>query len=282
MNYFYDLCAAVEELSLFYDIEQEEPTGTDPLAGLDHTLVFQQLRETARRRPASLHLEIPGGATVMASASNYGVQRLFTNVLKRHTYGDGGFVTLGGVDLMDLDVHALRKSIYVIDRSNFIGMSIREYLNLSAEGSSAQRMVQVLETVGLTEAVASLENGLDTEIASTGWPLSTIEILQLKLANALIARPKILVLSQLYDLLEEEHLARSIAELRDESDTTVIYFSNRRVDLGFDTFVYFDNSQQRFFETFEDFCLAAHGKTPRRPASPRLLSPQKMNLIGEG
>ncbi len=281
LNYFYDLCAAVEELSLFYDVEQEEPVGDDPIAGLDHTLEFNSLRGEARGRPALLHLEIPGSATVMAAADNHGVQRLFTNILKRHTLPQGGYATLGGVDLMDLDVHHLRQSVYVIDRSSFIGMTIREYLRLSCEDGASCGLVKALETVGLAPTIASLDKGLDTPIASTGWPLSTTETLQLKLASALIGRPRVVILNQLFDLLEEEHLAAAIEELRDRSDTTVIYFSNRRVDLGFDTFLYMENSQQRFFDTFEDFCIAAHGKGPRRPASPRLLTPQQINLLAE-
>ncbi len=282
LNYFYDLAAAVEELSLFYDVEQETVAGDDPIGASDHSLVFHSVLGEARGMPARLHLEIPTGSTVMASASHHGVQRLFTNLLKRHTQAEGGFATLGGIDLMDLDVHHLRETIYVIDRASFIGMTIREYLSLSTDDEGPQRMIEALETVGLSSVTASLQDGLDTPIASTGWPLSTAETLMLKLAGALIAQPRVLILNQLFDLLEEEHLAAAIAELRDKSDTTVVYFTNRRVDLGFDTFLYFENERQRFFETFEDFCLAAHGHGPRRPASPRLLTPPQINLIGEG
>ena len=281
LTYFYDLCAAVEELSLFYDVEQEEPKGDDPITEQGHALVFNKLRGEARGRPALLHLDIPSGATLMASASNHGVQRLLTNLLKRHTLPQGGFATLGGVDLMDIDVHHLRRNIYVIDRASFIPMTIREYLKLSCENSAAGKIMAALETVGLSETVASLEKGLDTPIASTGWPLSTTETLQLKLANALIARPRILVLNQLFDLLDEAHLADAIAELRDKSDTTVIYFSNRRIDLGFDAFLYMQNTEQTYFETFEDFCTAAHGSKPRKLSSPRLLTPQTFNIVGE-
>lgn len=281
LNYFYDLCAAVEELSLFYDVEQEEPVGDDILAGLDHALVFNNLRGEARGRPAHLHLEIPSSAIVMAAASNYGVQRLFTSILKRHVLADSGFVTIGGVDIMGLDTHNLRKGVYVVDRPNFVGLTIRDYLSLSAQEDGEQSIPEVLEIVGLSAAVASLDAGLDTKLARTGWPLSIIEVMQLKLANCLIARPKILILNQLYDLLEEEHLVRVMTELRNSSSTTVIYFSNRHVNLGFDTFVYFDNDEQTFYETFEDFCDAAHGGKPKRPASPRRITSEKPNLIEE-
>lgn len=279
--YFYDLCAAIDELSLFHDVEQEQPIDEEPVRVKGNALEFSGLRGEARGRPAVLHLEIPSGGSVLASASNHGVQRLFTDIIERHALPEGGFATLGGIDLMDLDVYHLRQSILVLDRSSFVSMTIREYLRMSCSDSAAERMVAALETVGLSASIASLPEGLDTKIAMTGWPLSTSETLRLKLASALIARPRILVLNQLFDLLEQEHLASAIEELRDRSDTTVIYFSNRRVDLGFDAFLYMENSRQRFFDTFEDFCLAAHGTHPQRPASPRLLGQQQINLIGE-
>lgn len=253
LNYFYDLCAAVEELHLFYEVEQEGPTGTDPIMGRGHKLIFTQKFGEVRGGTAKLDLSIDSGAVIMAAARDHGVQRLFTNLLKRHTQGGSGVITLGGIDLIDLDVHSLRRHVYVIDRSTFIGATIRDYLKLSVKTGQADQMINALNVVGLSGVIASLEKGLDTEIAATGWPLSTSEIMQLKLANAIIARPKILVLNQLFDIIEEDYLKRAIAELRDQSDTTVIYFSNRHADLGFDSFLYFDAQQQRFFDNYDDF-----------------------------
>ncbi|MEL7129923.1 MAG: ABC transporter ATP-binding protein [Pseudomonadota bacterium] len=271
LTYFYDLCAAAEELSLFYAVEQEEPSGDDPVVRHDHTLAFHQVKGEARHQPAHLHLEIPSGAAVMASSSHHGVQRLFTNLLKRHTLPKGGYVTLGGVDLLDLDVHLLRQSIYVIDRSTVIGMTIRDYLNLSTEGNAAQATMQALETVGLAHVVASLKDGLDTHLASTGWPLSNAEVLQLKLAAALVAEPRVLVLNQLFDLLPEDDLSAAIAVLRDQAETTVIYFSNRQVDLGFDTYLFLDSTEQRFYPSFEAFAEAANGHRGPAPTARPLL-----------
>ncbi len=259
LNYFYDLCAAVEELHLFYDVKQEDPAGSDPIMGRGHKLIFTEKHGQIRSGTAKLNLSIESGAVIMAAARDYGIQRLFTNLLKRHTQGGSGVITLGGIDLIDLDVHSLRRHVYVIDRSTFIGASIRDYLKLSVKTGQADQMIDALNVVGLSGVIASLEKGLDTEIATTGWPLSTSEIMQLKLANAIISRPKILVLNQLFDIIEEDYLKRAIAELRDQSDTTVIYFSNRHADLGFDNFLYFDAHQQKFFDNYDDFQTIVDG-----------------------
>lgn len=253
LTYFYDLCAAIEELTLFYDVEQEEPSGDDAITGDDHTLVLQGVRGRARHEEAVFDLEIPSGAIVMAAASHHGVQRLFTNFLKMHAVPTSGFATLGGVDFMDIEAYNLRKDVHVLERATFVGMTIREYLGLSCPNTASKRMVSALETVGLSDTIATFKEGLDTPVAATGWPLSSVELQQLKLANALLEQPRILVLSRLYDLLDEDNLARALRELREQAYSTVIYFTGRRTDLGFDQFLYLEAQRQRQFDNFAAF-----------------------------
>ncbi|MEM8725325.1 MAG: ABC transporter ATP-binding protein [Pseudomonadota bacterium] len=281
LTYFYDLCAAVEELSLFYDVEQEDVSGDDPVMGGDHTLAFAAVRGTARHEQAKFDFEIPSGSIVMAAASHHGLQRLFTNIIKMHELPKSGLATMGGIDFQDIESHNLRNNIHVLERPTFVGMTIREYLGLSCPESAPKRMVGALETVGLSDTIATFEKGLDTPVASTGYPFSSVELQQLKLANALLEQPRILVLSRLFDLLDEENLAAAIRELREQAYSTVIYFSNRRIDLGFDSFLYLEAQQQRFFDSFDDFCLAVNGTPPRKADGPRLLKPKNINLVGE-
>lgn len=260
LTYFYDLCAAIDELSLFYDVEQEEHSGDSAVGGDDHTIVFRNVRGTARNELAEFNLTIPSGAIVMAAASQPGVQRLFTNLLKKHQLPEGGFVTMGDVDLRQIEAYSLRKDVHVLNRPSFVGMTIRDYLVLSCPESAPHRIVSALETAGLTDTVAMLDDGLDTQIASTGWPLSSVELQQLKLANALLERPRVLVLSQLFDLVAEEHIAAAIKELREQAYSTVICFTNRRSDLGFDKFLYLAAGKQEYFDHVEDFHIFASGK----------------------
>ena len=256
LGYFYDLFAAVEEIAQFYDVEQEQPKGADPFDGPDHTIVMRGVGGRARHEDARFDFEIPSGSIIMAAASQHGVQRLFTNVLKLHALPQGGIATLGSIDIKAIEAHHLRKNVHVLDRPTIVEMTIREYLGLSCPETAPQRMVAALETVGLAETIATLPQGLDTPLASTGYPLSAVELQQLKLANALLERPRILVLSRLFDLLDPEPIARAVAELRAHAYTTVIYFSNRRIDLGFDRFLYLEPHRQRFFDTFEAFRAA--------------------------
>lgn len=256
LGYFYDLFAAIEEIAQFYEVEQEQPKGADPFDGPDHTIVMHGVCGQARNEEVCFDLEVPSGAIIMAAASQHGIQRLFTNILKLHDLPQGGIATLGGIEIKAIEAHHLRKNVHVLDRPSIVEMTIREYLALSCPETAPQRMIAALETVGLAETVASLPKGLDTPLASTGYPLSAVELQQLKLANALLERPRILVLSRLFDLLDPEPIERAVAELRAQAYSTVIYFSNRRIDLGFDRFLFLEAKRQRYFETFEEFSAA--------------------------
>ncbi|MEQ5788971.1 ABC transporter ATP-binding protein [Erythrobacter sp. NFXS35] len=270
LNYFYELCAAGEEVSLFFNVEQEQPGGADPLSGDDHTLVFRQVRGKARHEDAELGFTIPSGAIVMAATSQHGLQRLFTNVLKLYELPATGYVTLGGTELKEIEAHHLRMSIYVLDRPSFVPMTIRQYLGLSCAAGESWRMLDALEAVGVAEAVAGLEHGLDTKIAATGYPLSTIELLKLKLASAILARPRVLVLTRLFDLIEEEHLTHALDAIRAGAYTTVVYFSARDAALGCDTFLHMEADRQTWFDNFTDFTKARRDSRVARADVERL------------
>ena len=249
---FYDLCASIEELSLFYEITQEEPVGKRQLTREDSSLVFKNVCGDARGRPATLDFDIESGAMVLAGAADHGVQRLITNLLKRHDEVKSGYISLGGHDILDTEVHALRQEIIVLDRPTIIETTIRDYLNLNLSGESQDRVLDVLELVGLQSVMSTLNDGLDARLAATGWPLSITEIMQLKLAAAILARPRVLILNQLYDLMPERCLSRALAHLRQDTAITVIYFSNREVDLGCTQFLYLDTTGQRYLPSITD------------------------------
>lgn len=260
LKYFYELCAALDELSLFYNVEQEDPSQqAEPFDG-DGALAFVRARGDARGVVGTLDLAIESGARVLGVAETHGIQREVTNFLKRHTQPASGYVTLGGRDIMSIQAHELRQLVIVLDRPNAIEMTIREYLNLSGDGASAAETLEALKVVGLETAIAQLEDGLDTRVAATGWPLTITETMQLKLAAAIIARPRVLVLGQLFDTMGDTALQRSLDVLQQQSDTTVIYFSSRPRDIGFDSFLFLGYDRQQVYGSYEELCRKTGGE----------------------
>ncbi|MEL7450640.1 MAG: ABC transporter ATP-binding protein [Pseudomonadota bacterium] len=277
MSYFYDLCAAVEELSLFYDIEQEDADGEDEhLAGSEVELVHT--KGVARGVEAVFHLNIPAGTMAMAKAPSHAVQRLFSNMMKRHDSPSGGYITVGGVDINSIKAHSLRHEVMVLDRPNLTEMTIRKFLQLSGDNVTSAELLAALRAVGLYSTVAHLESGVDTRLAATGWPLSLGEMMQLKLAAALIAKPCVLVLSQLYDMLPEQLVLHTIRLLQEQKKATVIYFSNREPSNEYGAFIYMGRSQQRLFDDPEAFTAHYQQRVAARAAK----HPEDAPMFGTG
>lgn len=253
MSYFYDLCAAFEELSLFYNVEQEDTRGRVAAEDGNSSLDFVDVRGDARGKTATFNFSLESGAVVMAHAINHGIQRLVTNLLKRHVDARGGYIAFGGSDIVETEVHALRREIMVLDRPTLVEMSMRDYLRLSSSSATPERITAAIRAVGLEDIVARFDEGLDTQLASTGWPLSLAETMQLKLAGAIIARPKLLVLTQLMDMIPPDALRTTISELQDVRGTTVLYFTNRDDPLNCSLFLHLDYDEQMLTHSFDSF-----------------------------
>lgn len=254
MAYFYEVCAAIEELSLFYDVEQDDPDERhEPFTG-GGNIDFVHARGDARGREVALNFSIPERARVLAIAESHGLQREVTDFLKRHVKPEGGYVALGGQDIDTIHTHELRQHIIVLDRPNAIEMTINDYLRLCGRAATAQRILEVLRVVGLAETINQLKDGMDTRISATGWPLTIAETMQLKLAAALIAQPKVLVLSQLFDTMTGEQLTAALDQLQSEASTTVIYFTSRPRNVRFDSYLYLGYERQASFDSYARLC----------------------------
>ncbi len=266
MAYFYDLCAAVEELARFYSVDLEAPAAKSAFACADSSLEFREVKGEARGVPVTLNFRIETGATVMAASSTHGLQRLVTTLMKRQLDPDSGMIMVGGSDIVEAEPHALHQQIVLLDRPTVIAMTIREFLQLAGENVTSSEVLDAVRIVGLDAVIARFEKGLDTPINMSGWPLSITETMLLKLAAAILAEPRVLILNQLYDLVPEDVMTRALAHLKADKSNTVIYFSRRQRDVGCDTFIYLDHHRQHVFSTFETFNAVVY--EPRKQPPP--------------
>ncbi|WP_189676964.1 ABC transporter ATP-binding protein [Sphingomonas glacialis] len=242
LDTLYDLVASAEELSLLYAIPQESAVvavGQSPGDGavrLDRVVI-----EGAR-----FDFELAAGEQLVTRADG-GAERLLAMVLKRHVIPERGLVTVGGADMATFDMYRLRSEVMVLDRPSIVEVTIREYLTLAAAASTSTVMLDALETVGLRDRIAGLPHGLDTPLAASGYPLSIGEVMALKLANALLVRPHVLMLAQLYDLIPTSRLAEVLRQLK-AAGTTVLLCTGRPEDIALDGWFHLEPDRQRRFD----------------------------------
>lgn len=250
--YFYDLCASIEELSLFDEVTQEQAPNDLHHERENSDLIVKNVEGTARGRKVRFNFEIKGASTVMAMTVNNSVSHLLTDLMQRHVEPKGGYIAFGGADIRDTESHILRQEIVVIDRPTIFETTMREYLHLSSQGTDG--VLDAIHATGLEPVLAELENGLDTHLSPTGWPMSTTEVMQLKLAGAILAKPQILVLGPLYDLVDELFIKKAIRLIRaGNPNASIIYFTNRHHDLSFDYYLYVGHEKQTVVNNYRRF-----------------------------
>jgi putative ABC transport system ATP-binding protein len=128
-------------------------------------------------------------------------------------------------------------------------------------------MLDALALVGLQERIAQLPKGLDTPLAATGHPLSLGSMMALRLANALLVAPKLLVLGQLYDLLPSRTLTTVLTLLKQRGTTTLL-FTGRPEDMSLDGWFHLGLSEQSRFASLGELQshLAARGDAHALPS----------------
>ncbi len=252
LDSFYTLVASVEELALLYAIPQEQHHDGAALAPANGAaLALSNVRFQHITGPVRIDLEIPAGARLVAQGAP-GLEREFSNLLKRLATPDNGLITLGGADIGTMDILALRHDVTVLDRPNIVESRLIDYLRLSSQDSNPAAILTALDIVGLKDRIALLPDGLNTMLSSTGWPLSLAKTMQLKLAAAVLAAPRILLLSPLYDIVNVARLQRALDYFAAQG-TTVIMFSNRPEAVTLDGFLWLGSEAQTITASRAEF-----------------------------
>lgn len=250
---YYDFIAAIEELALLYDIPQELPAlaraATLPPGG--SALTMSHVAFSHNGEPVRFDLAIPDGIRLVAQGSP-GMERVFSELLKRHLKPDKGRITIAGVDISTLDLLELRNDVQILDRPAVVESSIFEYLALSDTQADTGAMMRALQLVGLDDRIAMMPDGMQTVLSSTGYPLSVGKTMQLRLAAAVLARPRIMVLSPMYDMVTRARLKAVFAHF-ENTPTTIVYFSNRPEDMTLDGFLWLGRQQQAITTSRSEF-----------------------------
>lgn len=247
LDTYYEVCAAVDKLGEFLDLELEATDGGEPVPDAAAGLRFDGAMLALAHGNARFDFEIPAGTKVLANCDDDALREAWLSIVRRHRPLLGGRVRLGRAELSDLHLHSLREAVLVVDGGEPLERSIAENLGLDNPEVSRSAMREVLDALGLSDAVDRLPNGLDTVLARCGDPLTPEQMLLLRIASALLDRPKVLVVTPVADRLSPASRQAVLAAVRRQPELTYVQFS-RRADIdGFDAALDLGAEQQHWY-----------------------------------
>ncbi len=162
-----------------------EPDGPDVLRGAD--------------------LELPAGYRVAVTGPSGSGKTTLAMILLRFLDPAAGTVTLGGTDITALDSGQVRSVIGLCAQdAHIFDSTLRENLRLARPDASDADLAGALRRARLDGWVASLPDGLDTEVGEHGARLSGGQRQRLALARVLLADFPVVILDEPAEHLDEQ------------------------------------------------------------------------------
>jgi ABC-type multidrug transport system fused ATPase/permease subunit len=140
-----------------------------------------------------------------------------------------GSVRVGEVEISQMPLASLRRHVALVTQEHhiFIG-SVHDNLALAQPDATIQEIEDALRAVDAFEWIEQLPQGLDTELGTTGYPISPAHAQQIALARLVLSNPHTLVLDEATAMLDPRaarHLERSLSAVLE--GRTVIAIAHR-------------------------------------------------------
>jgi len=152
-----------------------------------------------------INLCVRKGETLAIVGNSGGGKSTLVNLIPRFFDVNKGSVTIDGVDIRELSLASLRKQIAMVFQDNFLfSGTIRENIMMGNFEASEEDLARALESAHLTEMIAELPDGLDTELGERGLTLSGGQRQRVAIARAMVRKSPIVILDEATSALDNK------------------------------------------------------------------------------
>jgi ABC-type multidrug transport system fused ATPase/permease subunit len=170
----------------------------------------------------------PGETIALVGPSGAGKSTILSLVFRFYDV-DAGRVLFEGVDVRDLSLAELRRSLAMVAQEPVLWAgTIRDNIAYGREGVTAAEIEAAARDAFAHDFITGFPDGYDTIIGERGTKLSGGQKQRIALARALVAQPRVLILDEATSNLDAESEAAVQAALaRVRKDRTTIIVAHR-------------------------------------------------------
>lgn len=227
--------ASMERITEILDEESDITNGENPVKEVkDGSIIFDNVsfaykKDADKMCLSDISVSIKSGETVGIIGGTGSGKTSLVNLIPRLYDVTKGKLTVGGLDVKDYDIEALRDSVAVVLQKNVLfSGTIKENLRWGNENATDEEIVNVCKLAQADSFVSTFPKGYDTYIEQGGTNVSGGQKQRLCIARALLKKPKILILDDSTSAVDTktDALIRK-AFVEEIPDTTKIIIAQR-------------------------------------------------------
>ncbi len=177
----------------------------------------------------NINLKVNCGETVAFVGNSGGGKTTIVNLLPRFYDVKSGSIEIDGTDIRNYTLESLRDNIAVVFQDNFLfSGTIKENILLGNENATDEEINKAVKMAYLDDFVATLKDGLNTEIGERGILLSGGQKQRVAIARAFLKNAPIIILDEATSALDnkaEAIVQKAIDNLM--QDKTVFVIAHR-------------------------------------------------------
>ncbi|MBD5390822.1 ABC transporter ATP-binding protein, partial [bacterium] len=192
-----------------------------------------------------INLQIQAGESVgILGGTGSGKSTLVSLLLRLYdvSYGE---IKIGGYNVKDYDLKALRDAVAIVLQSNVLfSGTIRENLLWGDPNATTKEIQEACKIACVDEFLDRLPNGLDYDLGQGGVNVSGGQKQRLCIARALLKHPKVIIFDDSTSACDMETERRIISGIRSLTEVTSIVIAQRIVSvMNADKIIILDNGQ---------------------------------------